>query len=138
MTKPISEQALEVAIAADLVRAHYRERSPTAYDKALCLDPGPLIDFIQATQPQEWQKFIDQHGLEDAKPAFLKRVSQAIETDGTVIVLRQGIKASGCRFKLAFFQPETTLNPDTEVLYQANQFTFARQLVYTEKTGHSL
>ena len=137
MTKPISEHALEDAIVADLTAAHYLQRQPSAYDKALCLDAGPLIDFIQATQPKEWQKFVEQHG-ESARDAFLRRVSQAIDSDGVVTVLRQGVKATGCRFHLAFFQPETSLNPDTEVLYQANMFSVMRQVRYSEKTDHSL
>ncbi len=94
MNKTISEQALETAIIADLAKAHYMHRPPTAFDKALCLDPGPLIDFIEATQPKEWAKFVVQH-KDEAKPAFLKRVAEAIEADGTVTVLRQGVKAIG-------------------------------------------
>jgi type I restriction enzyme R subunit len=137
VSKAISEQALETAIVADLVRAHYVQRPYAAFDKALCLDPGPLIDFIEATQPKEWAKFEQQHG-KDARPAFHKRVAAAIEADGSVTVLRQGVKASGCKFRLAFFKPETSLNPDTEVLYQANQFTVMRQVRYSEKTDHSL
>ena len=137
MIKVISERSLETAIVADLLNAHYVERQPSAFDKALCLDPGPLIDFIQATQPKEWKKFVEQH-RESARDQFLKRVAAAIEADGTVAVLRQGVKASGCKFRLAFFKPETSFNPDTEVLYQANQFTVMRQVRYSEKTDHSL
>jgi hypothetical protein len=58
MSEAISEQTLEVAIVADLVKGHYVQRPPSAFDKAFCLDPGPLIDFIQATQPKEWAKFV--------------------------------------------------------------------------------
>src|SRR5206468_9299827 len=137
MIKTISEQALETAIIADLTRAHYILRQQSAFDKALCLDPGPLIDFVQATQPKEWKKFVEQH-RESARDQFLKRVAEAIEADGSVTVLRQGVKATGCKFRLAFWKPETTFNPDTEVLYQANQFTVMRQVRYSEKTDHSL
>ncbi|HET6881176.1 MAG TPA: type I restriction endonuclease [Pirellulales bacterium] len=137
MTKTISEQALETAIVADLVNAHYVQRLPSAFDKALCLDPGPLIDFVQATQPKEWKKFIEQH-REAAKDQLFKRVSEAIAADGTVSVLRQGVKATGCKFRLAFWKPETSFNPDTDALYQANQFTVMRQVRYSEKTDHSL
>jgi type I restriction enzyme R subunit len=137
MSKTISEQALETAIVNDLVKAHYVQRPPSAFDKALCLDPGPLIDFVQATQPKEWKRFVEQH-RESARDHFLKRVAEAVEADGTVSVLRQGVKASGCKFRLAFWKPETTFNPDTEVLYQANQFTVMRQVRYSEKTDHSL
>ncbi len=137
MSKAISEQALETAIVTDLTKAHYVQRQPSAFDKALCLDPGPLIDFVQATQPKEWAKYVQQHRA-DARDTFLKRIAEAIESDGTVTVLRQGVKATGCKFRLAFFKPETTLNRDTEVLYQANQFTVIRQVRYSEKTDHSL
>jgi len=137
MTKPISEQALESAVVADLLARHYRERPSTAFDKALCLDSGPAIDFIQATQPVEWEKFRLQHG-DDAHHVFLKRVSQAIETDGAITALRQGVKVSGCRFKLAYFKPETALNPQTEALYQANQFSVIRQLFFSERSNQSL
>ena len=47
MAKPISEQALENAIVADLKAAGYIQRQPSAYDKSLCLDAGPVMDFGQ-------------------------------------------------------------------------------------------
>ena len=48
MSKAISEHTLEVAIVADLVKGHHVQCLSSAFNKALCLDPGPLIDFIQA------------------------------------------------------------------------------------------
>ncbi len=137
MSKPISEQALETAIVADLTAAGYAQRPHAAFDKALCLDPGPLIDFIQATQPKEWARYVQQH-RDAARDLFLKRVAAAVEADGLVTVLRQGVKATGCKFRLAYFKPETGLNPETETLYQANQSTVMRQVRYSEKTDHSL
>lgn len=137
MTKAISEKALEDAIAADLAKARYLLRPPSAFDKALCLDPGPAIDFVQATQPKEWEKFRQHHGA-DARDAFLKRVRDAVETDGAVSVLRQGVKTTGCKFRLAHWKPENTWNAETQTLYQANQFTLMRQVRYSEKTEHSL
>ena len=137
MTKPISEQALEDSIMGELVNAGYVLRQPSAYDRSLCVDAGPLIDFIQATQPKQWEKFADQHG-ESANEQFLRRVSQAVESDGVVSVLRHGFKTTGCKFRLAFFKPETSLNEETENLYKLNQFTVIRQVRYSEKTNHSL
>ncbi len=135
--KTISEHTLETGIVADLTAAGYVQRPHAAFDKALCLDPGPLVDFIQATQPQEWAKFVHHHGPA-ARDQFLKRVAEAVEADGTVTVLRQGVKATGCKFRLVFFKPETGRNPDTQKLYRANQLSIVRQLRYSEKTDHSL
>jgi len=49
MAKSISEQALEDVVVAELVKAGYLLRQTSAYDKSLCSDAGPLIDFIQTT-----------------------------------------------------------------------------------------
>ncbi len=133
----ISEKTLETGIVADLVAAGWKERPPAAYDRGLCLDPGPLVDFIQATQPKEWQQFTQQYGPA-ARDLLLQRVAKVIETEGAVAVLRQGLKANGCRFRLAAFRPATGLNPETQRLYEANTFTVIRQVRYSEKTGHSL
>lgn len=37
----------------DYAPGGYRKRKPENYDRALCLDPGPVLDFIYATQPKE-------------------------------------------------------------------------------------
>ena len=53
-------------------------------------------------------------------------------------MLRQGVKDSGCKFQMAYFKPSTGLNPETQTLYAANQFSVVRQLRFSEKTEHSL
>lgn len=135
--KAISEQTLEAGILADLTAAGYQERPHAAYDRVLCLDPGPLLDFVQATQPKEWEKFARMYGA-SARDQFLNRVAQAVESDGVTLALRQGIKANGCKFRLAYFRPETGLNPETRKLHAANQLTAMRQVRYSERTEHSL
>jgi len=115
----------------------YRKRRPDDYDRALCLDPGPALDFIYATQPKEWEKFKKQHGA-DAKERLLKRLSPEIQRRGTLDVLRKGIKSDGCKFQLAYFKPSSGLNEALQKLYQANLFTVIRQLKYSQKTEHSL
>jgi type I restriction enzyme R subunit len=34
----------------------YRKRLPEDYDRALCLLPRDVVDFVLATQPKEWRK----------------------------------------------------------------------------------
>ncbi len=58
--------------------------------------------------------------------------------DSALAALHQEVKADGCRFRLAYFRPETAFNPETQRLYQADAFTVIRQLRYSERTGHSL
>jgi type I restriction enzyme, R subunit len=115
----------------------YQRQEPTDYDKALCLIPKDALDFIYATQPKEWQKMQAQHGHE-AKAMVLNRLASEITKHGTLHVLRKGIKANGCKFRLAHFKPSSGLNEASQKLYRANLFSVVRQLRYSEKNEKSL
>jgi len=40
----------------------YRKRRPEDHDRALCLLPLDVVDFVLATQPKEWKKLEQHHG----------------------------------------------------------------------------
>lgn len=115
----------------------YRKRNPDHYHRSLCLDPDVVLEFIYATQPQEWEKLKAQHGA-DVKAKFVQRLASEVVKRGTLDVLRRGIKDSGCKFQMAFFKPSSGMNQDTQKLYVANQFSIIRQLKFSEKTEQSL
>ena len=52
----------------------YRKHTSEEYDKALCLIPEDVLNFIYATQPKEWDKFKKQHEG-DARTPFLQRLA---------------------------------------------------------------
>jgi type I restriction enzyme R subunit len=110
----------------------YRKRSPEDYDRALCLLPRDVVDFILATQPMEWEKLKQHHGSA-IKEQFLKRLAAEIARRGALDVLRGGIKDSGCKFRLAYFRPASGLNEETQRLHAANLFAVVRQVHYSEK-----
>jgi type I restriction enzyme R subunit len=115
----------------------YRRRRPEDYDRAVCLLPRDVVDFVLATQPKEWQKLAQHHGAA-VKEQFLKRVAAEIERRGALDVLRNGIKDSGCKFRLAYFRPASGLNEETRRLHAANLFSVVRQLRYSEKNAGCL
>src|SRR6266480_2268486 len=115
----------------------YRKHTSEEYDKALCLIPEDVLNFIYATQPKEWDKFKKQHEG-DARTPFLQRLASELRARGTLHVLRKGIKANGCRFQLAYFIPSSGLNYDLLSLYGANLFSEVRQLHYSERNNNSL
>ncbi len=121
----------------DAMPGGYRKRLPTDYDRALCLIPRDVVDFILATQPKEWEKLKQHHGAAIAEQ-FLKRLASEIERRGALDVLRQGIRDSGCKFQLAYFRPASGLNEETRRLHAANLFAVVRQLHYSEKSDSSL
>ena len=115
----------------------YRKRKPDEYDRALCLLPRDVTDFVLATQPKEWKKFEQHHGTA-ARDRFLKRLASEIERRGALDVLRNGIKDSGCKFRLAYFRPASGLNEETRQLHAANLFTVVRQVRYSANNANCL
>src|SRR5690242_21125171 len=88
----------------------YRKRQPEDYDRTLCLLPRDVVDFVLATQPKEWQRLTQHHGPAAVKDQFLARLAGEIARRGALDVLRNGIKDSGCAFRLAYFRPSSGLN----------------------------
>ena len=163
MTPEVSERAFEDAIEGALLRhgpdaprggaksvresppsygddplpGGYRKRRPEDYDRGLCLLPADVVDFLLATQPKEWEKLRQHHGA-DIKARFLGYLSREITRRGALDVLRNGVKDSGCKFRLAYFRPASGLNEELQRLHAANLFAVARQLRFSEKTDQSL
>src|SRR5687768_10890760 len=90
----------------------YHKRRPEDYDRTLCLLPRDVVDFVLATQPAEWKRLAQHHG-NAVKEQFLKRLAAEIERRGALDVLRNGIRDSGCKFRLAYFRPASGLNEET-------------------------
>lgn len=104
------------------------------YDRKLALKVDSLIGFVQETQPEEWAKIEGLYGAH-ARERFLKRLTDELEPHGerggVLNVLRHGIRmAPGAQFKLCFFKPATSKNPDAVAHYHANRFEMVRQLRY--------
>ena len=155
MNVDVSERAFEDAIEAcllqhregaiaeerasylDVTPGGYQRRRDEDYDRALCLIPRDVLDFVLATQPQEWKRLSQHHGTA-VEEQFLKRLSSEIGRRGALDVLRNGIRDMGCRFRLAYFRPSSGLNEETRWLYQGNLFAVVRQLHYSEKNNKSL
>ena len=115
----------------------YHRRKSEDYDRALCLIPRDVLDFVLATQPKQWQKLKQHHG-DGVKDKFLTRLAKEIERRGTLAVLRNGVKDMGCKFQLAYFRPASGLNEELEKLHAANLFSVLRQLHYSQKNENSL
>jgi type I restriction enzyme R subunit len=115
----------------------YRKRKPEDFDRALCLLPRDVVDFVLATQPKEWKKLEQHHGAA-VREQFLKRLAGEIERRGVLDVLRLGIRDSGCKFRLAYFRPASGLNEETRRLHGANLFAVVRQVRYSTKDEKSL
>lgn len=127
----------EQHIESHLLNSGYRKRAPEEYDKALCLIPDEVVQFIQSTQPKEFEKLEKQYGAE-ASTKLVERVAREVGKHGVLHVLRKGVADRGAKFKLAYFKPSSGMNPEHQTLYQGNRFSVARQLKYSQKNENSL
>ena len=125
------EKDLEAIIERSLIDRGYEKRTQTDYDKARCLIPKDVIRFIQQTQAETWEQLKQQHG-NATETEFLNYLASEITSRGTLDVLRNDIKTYGCTFKLAYFQPNSSRNPELQTLYEQNSFTILRQLHYSQ------
>ncbi len=128
-----TERKFEGAIEAHLLTHGYAKGDPGTFDRALGLDPGEVLAFVQETQPDEWRSLAERHGGEEtARGNFLKRLAAELDERGTVDVLRRGVKDLGFEIRLAFFKPAHRLTPELVARYEANRLVLVRQFRYDD------
>lgn len=132
-----SEVAAPVSAYGLYAAGGYHKRSWKDYDRALCLDAGMTIQFIQATQPKKWEQ-LKSHYKDETETPFLRRLSSEIDKRGTLDVLRKGVKDAGVKFDLIYYRPASGLNPELQNLYEGNMFSVTRQLRYSSRNENSL
>ena len=115
----------------------YHHRHAEQYDRSLCLIPEDLVAFVQATQPEAWERLGEHHGA-DLRAEFVRRVSGQVARRGLLSCLREGVKLTGQRIRLAYFRPVSGLNQELRTLYEGNLFSVVRQLRYSDRNENSL
>ena len=89
-----TETDFENHIEAHLNQSGYRSLQSADYDKSLCLISNEVLQFIQDTQPERYQKLERQYGT-DTPVKLIDRVSREIGRRGVLDVLRKGVKDTG-------------------------------------------
>ena len=136
----------ETVFQADIVtqmQAHgWQLGSPSGYQAETALYEQDVLDFVQTTQPQEWEKFCRTFPIDSERhfiTALVKQLNKADEhstdqasrTYGTLGVLRHGLKIRNARFSLCQFKPEHSLNPEIMARYEANICRVVPEVVYS-------
>ncbi len=147
MTNP-NEKLFEDAITEHLVaeggylscKVGTLEAHAADFDRARGLDTVELFSFIEDTQVEEWHRLVTNYGgdKQTATAGFVKRLSDQIDEQGTVEILRQGVVDHGVTIRLAFFRPAHDLTPELVARYEANRLTVTRQLPYETDSNKTL
>jgi type I restriction enzyme, R subunit len=138
MTSLHTEKTFETAIVESLVeQGGYSQGVADDYSIELGMFKADVISFIQTTQPDKWAKLEAVHGA-DCPNRLIQRLYKELDLRGSLDVLRNGFVDYGVRFQMAFFKPESGLNPDTLALYAKNNLKVVRQLYYSAKNKNSV
>jgi len=126
-----TERDFETAIEAGLMGSGgYTLRGPTAFDEALALFPDDVTGFLKDSQPAKWGQIEALLGAR-TDATVLDSLAKELDTKGTLHVLRHGFKCYGKTFRLAYFRPNSAMNPEAADAYAANRLTITRQVAFT-------
>ena len=110
----------------------YETGDGKAFDAKLGLFPDEVISFVSVSQPKRWQALCNLHGSK-AVDLLLSSLIKELNSKTVLTVLRHGFKCYGKTFRMAFFQPNTSMNPETLALYEANRLRIMRQVHFSTR-----
>lgn len=120
------EHAIENGLITD---GRYRKGAPDAFDPATALFPEEVISFVSTSQPARWGQL--EAMLKDRTAAtVIDSLTKELANKGTLGVLRHGFKCYGKELRLAYFQPNSGMNPESAAQYSANRLTITRQVAF--------
>ena len=108
------------------------------YDRALAIDTEAMRQFIETTQPDEWQRLVELYGETDAAMQFARRVDQELTGIGVLQVLRDGVTDRGVHVDFMFKKPNNAINTEHFRLYNQNLFTVQRQVYFSPRDERSV
>jgi type I restriction enzyme R subunit len=124
-----NESAFEASIEAHLLANGWMRGAAKNFDRTRAFDRSFVTLFISETQPELWADLRKQHkdGLDDA---VIDTLEKALDSQGTLSVLRHGFKFFGKLLRVAYFKPAHDLNPDVLRNYTRNRLIVTRQVKF--------
>ncbi|WP_374399743.1 type I restriction endonuclease subunit R [Flavobacterium sp.] len=133
-----TEQTFEEAIESNLLEhGGYVKGSSTEFDVQLGLFPSYITNFLKQSQPKAWDKIANIH-KDEVEKKVIQRLVKEIDQNGVLHILRKGFTDYGVKFQMAYFKPESSLNPEADELYKSNHLSVTRQLYYERVGKNSL
>lgn len=105
----------------------YEKGDPADYDPETALFPADVLAFVQKTQPKIWSR-LTQLDAAKAPAMLLDSLVKELAAKGALAVLREGFKCVGKTVRLAYFAPNTGLDPSATERYGDNRLTIVRQV----------
>jgi type I restriction enzyme R subunit len=131
-----TELTFESAIEASLLEhGGYTKGLSIDFDAQLGFFPSYITDFLKTSQPVAWGKLVNIH-KDEVEKKLIQRLVKEIDLRGILDVIRKGFTDYGVKFQMAYFKPESSLNPEAKIQYLLNHLSVTRQLYY-ERVGNN-
>jgi type I restriction enzyme, R subunit len=124
------EARFQQDIVDAMVARGWQAGEPGRYDRTHALYPDDLIGYFQEAYPERWEKFRE-FNPHDPEQSLIKAVARGLEKQGTLDVLRRGIKVQGGRIETCSFRPDHGMNPEAQARYQANRLRVVPEVSYS-------
>jgi type I restriction enzyme R subunit len=132
---------LEDEICADLAATGWLHEAEDAnrYDRALALFVDDAVAWIKESQPKAWESLHKAQGSAAPK-VVAERLRKALDAQGTLAVLRNGVEVMGLKHPIAMcqFKPALGMNADLQARYSANRLRVVRQVRYSVHHENSI
>jgi type I restriction enzyme R subunit len=101
------------------------------------MQPSDFLAFVSATQPALYAELEKQHGA-SFTAGLIDQLGKALDSRGTLDVLRHGFKLYGRKIDCAYFKPAHGLNPDILTRYAQNRLVVTRQVRFVPDGDESV
>lgn len=117
----------------------YESDSWSRYDRARAVFVDDLVSWVRETQKPAWETLEAAHGP-SAGTLIADRLRAAMDKQGTLTVLRQGLDIVGLKQSLMLcqFRPALAMNVELQARYAANRLRVVRQVRYSTQGEQSL
>ena len=105
----------------------YEKGEPSTYDSDTALFPNDVVAFVRKTQPKIWAR-LTQLDASKAAAMLLDSLVKELAAKGSLAILREGFKCVGKTVRLAYFAPNTGLDPSATERFGDNRLTVVRQV----------
>ena len=105
----------------------YVKGDPAGYDAEAALFPQEVVAFVRRTQPKIWER-LEKLDAGKAEAMLLDSLVKELAVKGSLAILREGFKCVGKTVRLAYFAPNTGLDPSATERYADNRLSIVRQV----------
>ena len=130
MMSHTDERAFESTVESMLLESGWRTGDRAEWNVERALFPSRVAAFIRETQPDEWARMASLHG-DEVEVLIIDALARELDLKGVLEVLRHGFRFYGRTFRIAYFAPAYSLNPDARARFERNELTVARQIPST-------